>query len=330
MLLDFTKHAQRYTVKRSYANENSNDLNIGFQDRFQIKSFFDEAMKDKTNCKILLRVAEGLYPGSCRPHKSIRAPSDQVLLSNLYADIDSGKLHVVLKNKEAAKKSQTSIEHTEKDPSIESDFLQLAKKYADKFQKSISKLFHADYHFIEKVYHFDENSNKSIPSIVDPSSITEHKTGWKPWDNPFDISALGAFKGAFSFSAANFLNLGKSAIAAAALGAKTELTSGQYFVTGKSIICRKWYGSYSIRYNLKIRSFEIGWVKYKGCGTGERLLVELKRKDRLLVHNKVIYEHPEQIVPPFTEMNAYLLNYKKGFIPPQHNIDKPIKISLYS
>jgi hypothetical protein len=110
-------------------------------------------------------------------------------------------------------------------------------------------------------------------------------------------------------------------------GSQTELTSAQYLVTAKSIIIKKWYGSYAVRYNLGTLGFEIPWVKYIGCGAEERMIVELKRKDRLMFHTKQIYNHPEVLIPPFILMEQFLSDYQNNFTPPEHDVTIPIQIS---
>ncbi len=325
MLIEFTKHTQRFKIKKYYDKEDPDEAKIGFENRYEIQEFFDNAMRDKANSAIIQRIAKDFAPVSCRPPKNLIHPSDQELLENLYSEIDTGKLHVVLKNS-GLEKNQKLTKNNEKDMPFEFDFLRFVKKCAEQLKKTYSKIFHSDYHILEKVYHYNENSTGAVPSLLDLSSIKEHTTGWKSWDDPFELGALGALKGAVAFNAANFINLGKSALAAAAIGAKSELVNCQYLVTGKSIICKKWYGSFSIRFNLRSRYFEVAWIRYKGCGSEERMLVELKRKDRILMHKKVLYEHPEVMVPPFQTIGEFLLNSKKNFVPPQQDTNKPIRI----
>ena len=134
------------------------------------------------------------------------------------------------------------------------------------------------------------------------------------------------FKTLATYRVAAFLKLSNDIRTAAVLGSQSELVTAQYFVTGKSIVCKKWYGSYAIRYNLRSRCFEVPWVKYRGCGPEERILVELRRKDRLVFYKKPIYNHPEVIIPPFIPMDQFLCDYKKGFPLPEHDVYKPIRI----
>ena len=66
--------------------------------------------------------------------------------------------------------------------------------------------------------------------------------------------------------------------------------------------------------------------QFKGCGPEERTLVELKRKDRLMFHNKPVYNHPEVIIPPFMPMEIFLAEYKGKITPPEYDVYNPIKI----
>lgn len=167
-----------------------------------------------------------------------------------------------------------------------------------------------------------------MPGVIDTSSVKEHSTGWKSWEHPFEIAALGAFKNAVMFHATTFLNMSNSIRFAAMAGASTELVSAQYCVTGKSVITKPWYGSFAVRYNIKAQSWEVPWVKFKGCGPEKRRMVELKRKDRLVFSNNPIpYSTKEdQIIPPFSLMEKFLSDYQIGFHFPEHNINKPFKI----
>ena len=110
------------------------------------------------------------------------------------------------------------------------------------------------------------------------------------------------------------------------LGAQTELISEEYLVTGKSVIQKKWYGSYAIRFNLRTLTTEVPWVKFKACGPEERVLIELKRKDRFVFAKKPVYYHQEVLIPPFILMEEFLSDYEKGFVPPEYDIEKPIMI----
>lgn len=196
-------------------------------------------------------------------------------------------------------------------------------RQAKHMKNVLSKLFHADYSILENVYSYDDNSTGFVPATVDLASIQEHSTGWKKWDDPFEIAALGAFKNVAAYHSASFLGLSSSIKAAAVIGANTQLISAEYLVSGKSIITQKWYGSYAIRYNIKMLSMEVPWIKYKGSGPEERRIVELKRKDRLMFINNKLYNHPEQMIPPFQSMDKYLANYRKGLKLPKHDVSTP-------
>ncbi|MCP3888620.1 MAG: hypothetical protein GY702_07070 [Desulfobulbaceae bacterium] len=332
MLREFIKDAQRFGIKTFFDGECSDEAAIVFDNKKEVQTFFNSTIRDRINCATIQRIAKDVAPSYCRPNKNRLPLSGNDLLENMYEDIYTGKLTVVLKNgglKVGQKTEKTTKKDDNKNLFEEFDLLKFAEYCARELKKTFSKIFHAEYHILEKVIRVDENTTGVIPVIVDTSTIEFHSTKWKAWDDPFNISALGVFKGAVTFSMANFLNLGRSALAAAAIGGKSELVTGQYLATGKSIICRKWYGSFSLRYNLRSGYWEIPWVKYKKSGPDERKLVEFKRKDRILMHKKVIYEHPEVLIPPFQSMEDYLSNYQKGFVPPEHDVNRPIRVGRF-
>ena len=255
--------------------------------------------------------------------KKNRASLTQEYLDSFFTDIDTGKFAVVLKES-CLHSTQERTDDSEAD--LFFDFIKFANKYSIKLKKFCSKLCHTDFFILEQIFNCDENTLGPVPAIIDTSSIKEHSTGWTAWDNPFEISALGAFKAAATYQLSAFLKLSKSIMAAAIVGSQTELISAQYLVTGRTVIQKKWYGSYAIRYNLRTLTLEVPWIKFKKCGPEERVLVELKRKDRILLHKKPMYYHPETIIPPFVSMDLFLADYEKGFIPPERTITKPIKL----
>jgi hypothetical protein len=256
-------------------------------------------------------------------------PSDQELLKILYSQIENGNARVVLINDglKAAHKQNVPIEKNDKNLSEKFDFIDFAKRQANYLKKVFTKMVHADYPILEKVFHYDENSTGAVPAIIDPSSVREHSTGWKSWDDPFEIGTLGIFKALAAYNVSKFLKLSDDIMMIALVGSQTELISAQYLVTGKSVILKKWYGSYSVRYNIRTLSFEIPWVRFKGCSQEERFIVELKRKDRLMFHKNRIYNHPEVLIPPFIPMEQFLSDYQKIFTPPEHDVNKPIQIT---
>jgi hypothetical protein len=305
---------------------------VKFRNVSEICTFFDNAMKNRFNSVSIQRIAKDVAPSyCCRSIKHKRVPSDQELLKILYSQIENGNARVVLINDglQAAHKQNVQIGKDDKNLSKKFDFLDFAKRKANSLKEVFCRIVSADFHILEKIIHIDENTTGAVPVVVESSTVTSHSTGWKAWSDPFDIRALGAFKGAVGFSIANFMGLSKSALAAATIGAKSELVTGQYMASGKSIVIRKWYGSFSLRYNLRTGCWVIPWVKYKTSGPDERIFVELKRKDRILLEKKVIYEHPEVLISPFQSMEDYLSNYHKGFVPPEHDVNKPIVLGRF-
>ncbi len=226
----------------------------------------------------------------------------------------------------AAHKNEETVKGDDKNFFDKFDFIEFAKEQANHLKKIYSKMVLADYPILEQVFNYDENSTGAVPAIIDQSSVKEHSTGWNSWDDPFEISALGLFKAFATYKVSKFLNLSDNIMMIALAGSQTELVSAKYFVTGKSINIKRWYGSYAVRYNLRTLKFEVPWVKFRGCGLEERMLVELKRKDRLMFHKKPIYNHPEVNIPPFISMDQFLSDYGKKFTPPEYDIQKPIQI----
>ncbi len=322
-------NSQKYGVKKGYEPLLPDEVKVKFQSTNEISNFFSGAMKNPTNCKSVQTIANHVSPSfCCRSIKHRQQSSSQDALHSLISEIGTGNANVIIKSdvlKSAHQKNQSEAVDDDNIPQ-QHDFVEFVKKQATDLKNAFSRLVHADYHILENVYHFDENSKGFVPAVIDASSIESHSTGWKNLDDPFEIAALGAFKTVAAYRISTFLRLSKSITAAAVMGSQSELISGEYMVNGKSIMTKKWYGSYGIRYNLRTLSFEVAWVKFKGCSQGERMMVELKRKDRLMFHDKSIYNHPEVLIPPFVPMEEFLAEYKKGLALPEHDVMKPIKI----
>ena len=330
MLREFSKATDRFQIKTPLDADSQNEAQITFSDKNEIRAFFDNAMRCKITHDRIRDIAKDVTPSVCRPRKGYQPPSENELIEQLISKILAGNLSLVLKNdafKMRPKAGEPRNNGTELEPE-RFDLLKIARNTAIYFKEICSKLARADYFIAEKEIHISENTSElNALVVVDPSSEKSHSSGWKSWDDPFDIRVLGMFKGVAAFQIANFLRLGNVALAAAGLAAQSEAVTAEYLVTAKSINCRRWYGSYAIRYNLKSGNFEIPWVKYKKSGPNERLLVELKRKDRLMMDKKEIYSHPELLIPPFQDMESFLSDYKKGFAPPEHDITTPIILS---
>jgi hypothetical protein len=295
MLYDFFQDTQKFSVKKGFEPVSPNEAIVRFQNRNEIEAFFRKAMRAGTNFQAMKNISKNFTPSyCCRSQKNKTTPSDSDRLQALYSEINNGNAVVVLKNdllkptlppySQSNEGAQASFE--------EPDFISVLNRQAQQMKKVLSKLLHADYHILENVFSYDENSTGYVPGTLDLASIQGHSTGWKKWDDPFEIAALGAFKNAAAYSLASFLGLSNSIKAAAVIGANTELISAEYLVSGKSIIAKKWYGSYAIRYNIRTLNMEVAWIKYKGSGPEERRIVELKRKDRLMFINNRLYNYP--------------------------------------
>jgi hypothetical protein len=103
----------------------------------------------------------------CRSIKHKRVHSDQELLKILYSQIENGDARVVLINDglKAAHKQNVPIEKDEKNLSEKFDFIDFAERQAIYLNKVFSKMVHADYPILEKVFHYDENSTGAVPAI---------------------------------------------------------------------------------------------------------------------------------------------------------------------
>ncbi|MGD9367337.1 MAG: hypothetical protein PVH87_16685 [Desulfobacteraceae bacterium] len=253
MLHEFHIHTQRFGVKKFLDPAYDNEATVQFRNMNEIQTFFDNAMKNRFNSEAIHRIAKHVAPSyCCRSIKHRRLPSSQELLKILYSEIEKGRARVVLVNDglKAAHKQNVPIEKNDKNLSEKFDFLDFAKKQANQLKKVFYNMVHAHFHILEKVFHYDENSTGAVPVIIDLSSVREHSTGWKSWDDPFEISALGIFKALAAYNVSKFLKLSDDIMLIALVGSQTELVSAQYSVTGKSINLKKWYGSYSVRYNI--------------------------------------------------------------------------------
>jgi hypothetical protein len=330
MYYDFFQNSQRFSVKRGSEPISYDEAIVRFYDIKEIQSFFNSAMRNHTDCRAVHNIAKDFIPSNCcRPRKNRPLQSNNDRFQSLYSEISGGNVNVVLKsdNLKTAHPKNESISETGTTNFEKLDFLSVLNKQAKELKAAFSKIVHADYSILENVYYFDEHSTDYAPVTLDLSSVQEHSTGWKKWDDPFEISALGAFKAAASYTATSFLGLSESIKAAVVLGSQTELISAEYYVTGKSILRKKWYGSYAIRYNIRTLHLEVPWIKYKGSGPSERTLVELKRKDRLVFAGNKIYNHPETMIPPFHSMDKFIADYKNGLVLPDHDTNKPIILS---
>ena len=196
MFSDFIKDTQRFCViKNSEKNSQSEGLEIKFQNRHEIQNFFENTMKDTANRYLIPKIAQYFYPSfCCRSSKPRPQPSIQQCLENLFANIEAGNLSVIFKknNLFLEQNKLNQFEDRMKDLVNDSyvDFKKFAEGCSKKIVELFSKLYHADYYIFEKVFHCDENTIGPIPAIIDVSSIKDHSTGWRTWDDPFELSVL--------------------------------------------------------------------------------------------------------------------------------------------
>ena len=330
MFYDFFQNTQIFSVKKGFEPVSPNEAIVRFQNRNEIKAFFSKALKNSTNYKALKNILENFTPSYCsRSRKNKPTISESDRLQALFAEINNGNAVVVLKNDllnpthaQESRSNDEELSHVEKP-----DFKSILNQQTKHIKNVLSRILHAEYQILENVFSYNEKSTGTVPVTLDLTSVQEHSTGWKKWDDPLEIATLGAFKNVAAYSMATFFGISNSIKAAAVIGANTELISAEFCVSGKSIVTRKWYGSYAIRYNIKTLSLEIPWIKYDGSGPEERNLIELKRKDRLMFINKKIYRHPEQMIPPFQSMDEFIADYKKGLTLPEYDVHTPIILS---
>lgn len=309
----FYNGTQKFSVKRASDTVCSDEAVVHFKDRPEIQTFFDKAVQSRISLSVIQQIAKDIAPTFCRPHINSRPQlTTQERMDHLFSELDKGKVRVVLKNealKPAQKKSPSPKEKNEKGFLERIDFKSFIDKEVMHLKKIFSKMMHANYSIILKEYHFDKNSTEYAPYVIDTNSVKTHSTGWTSWDDPFEIAVFGAFKNLAVYQISEFIKLSNTGRIAAGIGANTELISAQYLATGKSIICKAWYGSYAIRFNLKTCSLEIPWIRFDGCGAEERMLVELKRKDRIQYFKQPFYTTSGEIfIPPFSSMDTFITN----------------------
>jgi len=323
MSQEFACHTQKFSIQPATHSLFPSQLRILFEDQNQIRKFFERVMRDKIEALKLKKIAAEVVPShSSRRHTIPR--SDSELMEALCKQIELGQAVVSMHDGAVSNGSTVPGDDT---GFFGFDFASSLESAANRIKEAASKLLNTDIHILEQTFAFDEKSDPSIcPVVLDTASTQDHSTGWKSWDNPFEIAVFGAFKAVAAFRLSQFLMLGDSAAAAAALGAQSELMTTEYLVTGRSIVRKNWYGSYAIRYNVRRLTLELAWLKYKGCGPSERWLVELKRGDRFLVNRRVVYTHPSVRVPPFPEMDRFLADHKSMFPFPEYDITAPIAI----
>ena len=332
MTLEFTKSTQRFGVKKAVETVYPDEAIVKFGNQHEIEKFFNDALNSRTDNRFIQQIADRFAPSYCRRSiKSSPQLSNQERLNYLFAEIDKGNANVILKNS-SLKLDQNDIatnnDEKEKGYFEKIDIMRHAEKYAKHLRKIYSKIFHSGYHLLEKVIHIPEDSPPgSILVTIDTSSIRERSTGWKDWDIPFEYKSFGALKALVVFDLALATRLSKSAFTAAAAGWISEDTKCQYNIVEKSILCKKWYGSYCIRFNLRLWDYEIAWVKYQKSDPAERFLVELNRTDRVVKNKAVLFTGTPKSIGPMTSMESFLSDYKKGFIPPDHDINTPIRIN---
>ena len=330
MLREFSKGTERFAVKTLLDPEERNEAKILFRDKADIQKFFDSAMGDFISDATIHRIVKDVAPSFCRPIRHKRAVTADELFERFYSDVHTGKLNIVLKHGNVAPHQNYQEEKgkTSNESLAISKFEQVVEDSVERLKKFYSRIVSADYHILEEVIRVPEDLPGKVGLvIIDPASVQRHETGWKDWDSPFEYSMFGALKALVVFNLAMATKLSNSAFLAAAAAYVSEGVKCQYNMTGQSIVCKPWYGSYCVRFNLKTWDWELAWVKYKGCGKEERVLVELNRADRVLKHEDVLYTGHTQLFPPFVKMEEFLADYRKVIMPPEKDVLHPIRLN---
>lgn len=177
-------------------------------------------MKNRMNSDSIQRIADGIAPSYIR--RSLKSPpplSKSEQLSFLFSEIAKGNANVVLRNDDFSlePKKSSPPEDDEKGFFESIDLFKIAEKQAKHLKTIYSNIVHADYHFLEQIIRVPEDTPPHTSLVViEPSSIKEHSTGWKDWDNPFEYKMFGALKALAVFDLALVTKLSNSAFLAAA------------------------------------------------------------------------------------------------------------------
>jgi hypothetical protein len=327
MYTEFINRTQRYQVKRCHDRTEKDEALIRFEDKNQIRSFFNSALNDPFYGKNITRIARDFTPRfiATKPQKK---PSEETLLERLYTEIFAGRLNVVIKNSalKSAHESTTSVNNDE-ETREKYDLMQSARGVMERLRKVYSTISCDGFLAIDIVYNVkDDYPNGSVIVKFDPTSVQDHSTEWMDWDKPFEIKLFGGFKALVGFKAGSVLGLGGSSTLAFYSGYASENIKMQYKMTGKSMIGRQWNGSYCLRFNVRRWTREIAWVKYEDSGPDQRYMIELNRAERVVKDNLVLYEKAPMLVKPFTTVEKFLSELESTFQPPEHDINKPIPL----
>jgi hypothetical protein len=148
---------------------------------------------------------------------------------------------------------------------------------------------------------------------VNPKSVQEHTTGWKPVTAMSDPATYYVFSALKSVAIDRILTgvaprAGTgSRITAAGGGMASDSVSTEFKVDGKSIEKRPWYGEVGVALVFPGFHYRMAYVKYEGSGLPERALIELVLSYRIVGPNGgKIVSLSENLVHPFMKMEEYL------------------------
>lgn len=271
----FYKNAQQFSVKKAIESLSPDEAIVHFNNRQEIQTFFDNTLKNRMNLAPVYQIANDIAPTFCRRHvKSRPQLNSQERMDFLFSELDNGNVRVVLKNQSLNPKINLHAPPKSEDGKdlLENlDIRKFLRRQVAQLKRAYSKLVPTDFSLLESIYKYDENSIGPVPVILDAATVKEHSTGWTDWDNSFEYGMLGVAKALLVFDLALATNLSESKFLAAAAGYILEGVTCQYNIAGKSILCRKWYGSFSIRFNLNygspnwLGSNTMGVAKMKEC-----------------------------------------------------------------
>lgn len=332
MLREFSKGTERFAVKTPLDPKCRNEAKILFGGKAEVQKFFRRAMKDTITEATIHRIAKDVAPSFCRPRRYQKAVPAEENFQRFCSDIHAGKLKIMLKHGNIFRdKNAPEFCAEGGNPEVQpifSDFRHIVEDSVKKLKRLYSRIVNADYYVLEEIIRVPEDLPYKVGLVtVDTTSMQTHDTGWKDWDHPFECGMFGALKALVVFDLTAALKLGNSAFLAAAAAYISEGVKCQYKMIGKSIICKPWYGSYCVRFNLKTWVWEIAWIKYKGSGKAERILIELNRADRVVKNKEVLFTASAQLFPPFVKMEEFLADYREGFVPPEKNILRSIRLN---
>lgn len=323
---NFCSGGEIYRVRSRLDKPLPGETRVVFQSRREIEEFFHQVGGNANEASRVREISQALRPryssrGRRLPARRSASSSGDPLVT-LYDALQRGDAQLVLERPSLSVASVCSTTNdTESALDRWGDFINDA---VETIKERAARIRNADYHILEQTFRFEPGSMYA-PTLADPSSVRSHTTGWQSWDNKFEIAMFGVLKGLVAFRASQFLGLGNSSFATGLLAGQAELHTMQYRANGKSILRKRWYGSYGMRFNLRTFEWEIPWVEFSGCGAAERVLVELTRQDRALAGDRVIFTGQELVAGGFMRIDEFLEVNARGPQLPEYSTRQTIR-----